>query len=206
MNVCYLRHYIPTLKIIKCSLIEPGVVAENQPNPVNDGPIGPGVIRQCMNAAIGLGYNGKHQIFHSQRLKLTTVPTESSILVAMRSHRFPLPTAIPAPFTAMNMDLSLDVTQPPVSEDMGIEWETWGEETTIDLCEIQLRFDGSVMGGSCVGLQSTPLTSPEISYICKPLTTDSQSVESLKYDHDLHPTSSSLVARSNAFAFTKAPN
>lgn len=58
VSICYLRHYIPSLKIITCSLVQPGTAVENQPNSVDEPPSESQSVRQCVHAAIGLGYNG----------------------------------------------------------------------------------------------------------------------------------------------------
>jgi hypothetical protein len=44
----------------------------------------------------------------------------------------------------MSLSLSLDLSQPsPPDPIPSVEWEAWGEEATIDLCEVQLGFDGT---------------------------------------------------------------
>lgn len=65
---------------------------------------------------------------------------ESSILVAMRSQLYPTPDQEPQ-FDTMDLNLSLDMPQPPLPQSQ-TEWEAWGEESTIELCEVQLGFDG----------------------------------------------------------------
>jgi hypothetical protein len=58
LNMCYLRPYMPSLKAMKCSLTQPSVVIENQPHSMHDFSNGPGGVRICIDASIGLGYNG----------------------------------------------------------------------------------------------------------------------------------------------------
>jgi len=58
LHMCYLRTYIPSLRVMKCSLTQPSVVMESQPQPMHDLPNGPGGIRVCTSASIGLAYNG----------------------------------------------------------------------------------------------------------------------------------------------------
>lgn len=58
LHVCYFRAYMPNLKVMKCSLTQPSIVLENQPNVMQDVPGGPGGVRVCKSASIGLGYNG----------------------------------------------------------------------------------------------------------------------------------------------------
>lgn len=57
VNVCYFRHYMPSLKIITCSLEQPGTVLDSQAHLVQDKSLN--TARQCFCAAIGLGYNGE---------------------------------------------------------------------------------------------------------------------------------------------------
>jgi len=57
VNVCYFRHYIPSLKILSCSLEQPGVILESQAHLVQDK--SSNAARQCFCATIGLGYNGE---------------------------------------------------------------------------------------------------------------------------------------------------
>jgi hypothetical protein len=92
LQVCYLRAYIPLMKIMSCSLQQPCVTVENHPTPVYDVANGPGGIKFCSNAAIGLTYN------------------EPSILIAMRSHLFPLPTASTPAYNAMDLSLPLELS------------------------------------------------------------------------------------------------
>lgn len=65
---------------------------------------------------------------------------ESSILVAMRSRLYPTPDQ-ESQFGSMDLNLSLDMPQIPLQQSR-TEWEAWGEESTIELCEVQLGFDG----------------------------------------------------------------
>jgi hypothetical protein len=46
------------------------------------------------------------------------------------------------------MDLSggVDLTNPTPSDQKTVEWENWEEEHSIELFELQLRFDGLIMG------------------------------------------------------------
>ena len=65
LNMCYLRPYMPSLKVMKCSLTQPSVVIENQPQSMHDfsDPVG---VRVCINASIGLGYSGTFYTLSSQ--------------------------------------------------------------------------------------------------------------------------------------------
>ena len=144
LNMCYLRAYMPSLKVMKCSLTQPTVVMENQPPSIHDPPNGPGGVRVCIAASIGLAYNGTFSALSSSSQTFAENPSESSILVAMRSHLYPSSNAVPSSFNTMDLGLSLDMSQPSAPEPVSsVEWESWGEETTIELCEVQLGFDGS---------------------------------------------------------------
>ncbi|KAF9013889.1 hypothetical protein BDQ17DRAFT_1230808 [Cyathus striatus] len=129
VNICYFRDYIPTLKMIKSPINVPQRVLENK-NPVPDESFHPlSGLRMCTDAAIGLAYS------------------DETILIATRSRRVPtpsLPTAPDSSFNSMNFDVPVDVSQQETVPD----WEMWGEECTIELTEIQLRFDyvSNIMG------------------------------------------------------------
>lgn len=47
----------------------------------------------------------------------------------------------------MDISLSMDANQ-PVDADSALsnEWEAWGHEPIIDLCEVQVGFDGNYIG------------------------------------------------------------
>lgn len=46
----------------------------------------------------------------------------------------------------MDLSLSLDVAQSFDSDAVSSpDWEAWGEEATIELCEIQMGFDGATI-------------------------------------------------------------
>jgi hypothetical protein len=58
LNIYYFRDYVPSVKVISSSLLQPEVMVENRPHPAHDLTNGLDGIRLCVNAAIGLGYNG----------------------------------------------------------------------------------------------------------------------------------------------------
>ncbi|KAI0807750.1 hypothetical protein C8Q74DRAFT_1379221 [Fomes fomentarius] len=77
--------------------------------------------RICTKAAIGLGYQ------------------ESTILIAMRSRLLPPQ----QPQSSTDLGLPLDVSQTQFSETShAAEWEVWGEEQTILLCEVRIEYRG----------------------------------------------------------------
>ncbi|TFK42513.1 hypothetical protein BDQ12DRAFT_676334 [Crucibulum laeve] len=149
-HACYFRQYSPTLKIIKCSLLSPTLRLEGQPVPVNGPVAGSGAIRECVDAAVGLGYG------------------ESSILVAMHSRRIPPQSAAIPPFDAMDIDVPIALQ--PTTDSAPSDWDTWGEEQFIDLCEIQFKHYPIALGydGMQIGLFTNPL--PPLPYPGKCLT------------------------------------
>jgi hypothetical protein len=42
----------------------------------------------------------------------------------------------------MNLTLPLTLEMPSSEPELAIEWETWGEDSSIELCEVRLDFDG----------------------------------------------------------------
>jgi len=78
------------------------------------------------------------------------VASESSILVAMRSRRYPTSDSLkPAAYNDLDLGISLDIpqSQDPSPEEHvpPLEWGALAEEQTIELCEVKLRFDGTYM-------------------------------------------------------------
>ncbi|KAJ7774920.1 hypothetical protein B0H16DRAFT_1362208 [Mycena metata] len=132
VTVCYLRQYSPSIRMISCPLTEPSSAREGLPNPVEQVSNRSGSIKMCTRAAIGLAYN------------------ESAIMVATRSRVLPSP-GKDSSLTSMDLTLPLNLEIPSSEPDLVIEWDTWGEESSIELCEVRLDFDGMV-------LSTTPLS------------------------------------------------
>lgn len=76
--------------------------------------------------------------------------TETSIIIATYSRRLPAPlkTTVPAvtPFNSMDLSVSVDMLQHQAQGPNPSDWETSGEERFIELSEVQILFDGSIMG------------------------------------------------------------
>ncbi|KAJ7940556.1 hypothetical protein B0H13DRAFT_1938690 [Mycena leptocephala] len=125
VTICYLRQYAPSMRMISCPLSEPGSAAEGHPNPVEQVSNRPGSIKICTRAAIGLAYN------------------ESAIVIATRSRV--LPSSRDSSLNSMNLTLPLTLEMPSSEPELAIEWETWGEDSSIELCEVRLDFDGMVI-------------------------------------------------------------
>lgn len=70
---------------------------------------------------------------------------DPSILIAMRSQVFPLTSSSPAPDQfPLDLGLSLDI-EPDLVESYPTAQEDYMEESIIEICEVQLLFDGMVM-------------------------------------------------------------
>ncbi|KAF7338233.1 hypothetical protein MVEN_02048500 [Mycena venus] len=122
VTICYLRQYFPSLRMISCPLSEPASSAEGQPNPLEQTSNRPGSVKICTRAAIGLAYN------------------ELSIVVATRSRV--LPSTRDNSLNSMNLTLPLTLEIPSSEPELATEWETWGEESCIELCEVRLDWEG----------------------------------------------------------------
>ena len=63
------------------------------------------------------------------------------ILVAMRSKLLPSHGAAQALQNAVDLGLTMDINQPQLLDsNLSHEWELWGEEQTISLCEIRIEY------------------------------------------------------------------
>ncbi|KIK08291.1 hypothetical protein K443DRAFT_672780 [Laccaria amethystina LaAM-08-1] len=136
VQLCYLRLYAPSVTFIKCSLKYPGIATENQPSNTERSE-GSKASRLCVDAAVGLNYN------------------ESSVLIAMHSHCIPSLSAVPSHVEAMGHGVQDESTRHP-NADLCNDWETWGEESSIELCEVQIEFNGTTMA-----LATRPLSPPD---------------------------------------------
>ncbi|KAF8212153.1 hypothetical protein K438DRAFT_1806059 [Mycena galopus ATCC 62051] len=123
VTICYLRQYVPSLRMISCPLFEPASSGEGQPNPLEQVSNRPGSVKICTRAAIGLAYN------------------EPSIMVATRSRVLPS-CARDSSLNSMNLNLPLALEMPSLEPEVAIEWETWGEDSCIELCEVRLDWEG----------------------------------------------------------------
>ncbi|KAG5647224.1 hypothetical protein DXG03_000759 [Asterophora parasitica] len=122
VKIHYFRHYVPNMLVLSRSIAQPGATIEGSPQAGGDAITG---IRQCFRAAIGLGYN------------------ESSILIATRSYYIPPPLIHDPQFTSLNPE---ELGQPLAADIQAMEWESWGEEATINLCELTIKYNGANIG------------------------------------------------------------
>ncbi|OJA14296.1 hypothetical protein AZE42_10485 [Rhizopogon vesiculosus] len=130
LNVYYLRTHASSLRSFTSSLVQPYYTAENHPQAAHERPQGPKTSRLCVAASFGFIFS------------------EFSILVAMRSRRYPLSDTLRAASdNSLDLGLSLDMPadnqldeRPPL-----LDWNAYEEEHMIELCEVKLRFDGMFM-------------------------------------------------------------
>ncbi|THH20782.1 hypothetical protein EW146_g628 [Bondarzewia mesenterica] len=136
-NIYYIRHGTSSFKVLNCSLTQPDQSQESQlaPQPF-EMPSGSGGVKTCVSAAIGLAYN------------------ESSILIATQSRTVPPP--ISTSSFSIDTSLPIDISQPDqVSDSLGADdWDDWGQEPAINLCEVRIGFDCETMS-----LSTNPLPS-----------------------------------------------
>ncbi|KAF8965263.1 hypothetical protein BDZ97DRAFT_1918412 [Flammula alnicola] len=159
VHLTYIRIYATGIRSIKRTLAYSGISSETVPS-VDVGE-NPNNTRQCIDAAIGIGYN------------------ETSIFIATHSRRMPPPSrpalAVPS-FNSMELSLPVDLTNSSPPDQKTIEWENWGEERTIELFEVQLRFDGVSMALAVSAIPSLECTAPLTSlvFLCGPPPQSSQ--------------------------------
>lgn len=115
-NLCYLEHY-RQLRVISCSLDQNGATSGVTQL---DETISKHVSKHCTLASIGLAYS------------------EPSIIVATRLSSLPSQFSHEPQFS----NIPVNSTDPTSSVN---EWEIWGEEDVINLCELRLQFDGTPM-------------------------------------------------------------
>ncbi|KAL0946602.1 hypothetical protein HGRIS_012801 [Hohenbuehelia grisea] len=135
VEIRYHRKQAAQFKTLSVPLSQPGRATENHAETPKDNGPPLGGMTICTHAAIGLPYQ------------------ENSILVATRSHRYPLASATDPGTT--NFDLSEHA--PPVVN-IGHDRSIWGEQGSIELAEIRLVFNGVVM--SIVAMPLPPLSYP----------------------------------------------
>ncbi|THU88421.1 hypothetical protein K435DRAFT_842205 [Dendrothele bispora CBS 962.96] len=151
VTLCYMRNYMPTLKMLSCSLLKPDQAVENAPRQFTDSQTDVGSVRMCINASIGIPYN------------------DSSFIIAMRSQVFPSNTSPPNHNQFSSMDLSMPMETEVQSDPLLDMKEDCTEESSIELCEIQLKLDGVTMRLSAEPLppiQGNPAKLRDMYFIC----------------------------------------
>lgn len=148
VHLTYIRFYLPGIRFIKRHLPFTGISTEM--GNVMDVGDNSNNTRRCIDAAIGIGYNGKIITMLSPFcLNTHIISAETSVFIATHSSRVPPPTrqatSMPS-FNSMDLSVPVDLTGMNPPDQKVIEWDNWGEERTIELFEVTLRFDGSSMG------------------------------------------------------------
>lgn len=143
MNVCYFRHHGTIFKIITSSLLQPGTTSERPSQFGKDSDLNN---KRCFRAAIGLHYNGNLSSIPAHKSNLSLFLAESSVIIATRSSFPPPPLAdVESQFNPADITFSMDMPQEPSLEIQSMEWESWCEESTINLCEVKFKFDSMQM-------------------------------------------------------------
>ncbi|KAI5123618.1 hypothetical protein M0805_003433 [Coniferiporia weirii] len=135
-NVYYTHTQFEQVKMLSASLSRRSSSQEGQkrlPGERIDGSRGLG---RCVHAAIGFGYD------------------ESSILIATYSSFVPSPPSELVSSQAADLTMSLGMTQPLSEPVMSSEWETWRDDSIIEVCEVNISTQGFLLS-----LSTTPLPS-----------------------------------------------
>lgn len=144
VNVCFLPPAVSTLKILKAPLTQPTMVSENGPQYVDETPTSWGQ-RLCVCAGVGLNYSGVCESTLLSSILSNDTCAESIILIATRSALLPPSPTGQDSDNAVNLVLPLEA--PFQKEDSrSVNWELWGEESTIELCELSIETNGIFVG------------------------------------------------------------
>ncbi|KAL0581552.1 pseudouridine synthase pus4 [Marasmius crinis-equi] len=189
---CFVRHYSTAMKMFSCSLLErcrsTESVTKLDQEPTSD----INSIHTCLSAAICLNYS------------------DSSILVAMRSQNHPLP-------VPNHQHDPLELGIPAEADDAGAEalegvLEDFEEDSIIELCEVQLRFDGVAMSLSTCPLpaiQTAEKKLKDLHFIPHPPTDrtrqSSPTVHLVASFFDFHDYVSLPASEVHCYTFTRQP-
>ncbi|KAF9265473.1 hypothetical protein L218DRAFT_957050 [Marasmius fiardii PR-910] len=167
--LCYLRHYSTSIKMLSCSLLQQSNCTERVSKLDQEPTSDINSIQTCVSAALSLNFS------------------DSSIIVATRSRNHPLP----LPTTRFNpMDLGL-AGEPDETgaEALDSILEDYEEQATIELCEVQFKFDGQTMSLSTRPLSSIQTAKrklKDLHFVAQPLTGPSPSVYLIASFFDFH--------------------
>ncbi|KAG7092557.1 hypothetical protein E1B28_008906 [Marasmius oreades] len=157
--LCYVRHYSTSIKMLSCSLLQQSnatePVSKLDQEPTSD----INSIQTCVSAAISLNFS------------------DPSIIVATRSQKCPLPLPTPQ-FNHMDLGLTGEPDESG-AEALDSVLEDYEEHATIELCEVQLKFDGLAMSLSTRPLpviQTAERKLKDLHFIVQPPTRPSPSV------------------------------
>ncbi|KAH8833679.1 hypothetical protein DL96DRAFT_1577965 [Flagelloscypha sp. PMI_526] len=145
IRVLYLRDYLPQFLAFKSRLNHHVVMYEMAQS---EDPLlhETGFNRICTHAAIGPTY-------------------DNTLLIATRSRRYPSSqhaVATPLPVADATAAMDLDATEVEWND----QWDHWGEEETIELAEVALKFNGTMMLLQVKPLEPIQLAQSTLSRLC----------------------------------------
>ncbi|EPS98539.1 hypothetical protein FOMPIDRAFT_143657 [Fomitopsis schrenkii] len=119
ISVCFLPPQVPSLKIAKASLLQTSPLQDAQPKDTLPATVGS---RVCVAASIYMGYN------------------DPTLLVAMRSKVLSPQRVHESTYTPINLDIPLDISPVDPSYEVPLtpEWDLWGEDSVINVCEVRM--------------------------------------------------------------------
>ncbi|THH09465.1 hypothetical protein EW145_g1983 [Phellinidium pouzarii] len=125
---------IDQVKMLSVSLSRRSSSREGQERPPGERVDGARGLGRCVRAAIGFGYD------------------ESSILVATHSSFVPSAASESTPSSTADLTMSLSMNPPILEPVVTSEWETWRDESIIEVCEVSISIQGFLLS-----LVTTPL-------------------------------------------------
>ncbi|CAA7271639.1 unnamed protein product [Cyclocybe aegerita] len=158
IHLTYYRQFLSGIRTMKRSLSFNGLTLENAAG-ASEIPEGQHSPRQCVRAAIGMGYNDVSILVATNtcRMQSTTPP--------------PAPIMAPPPFNSMDLSIPIAIPETHPQDHKSPEWDAWGEDNALDIYEIQLRFDGLTMIFTSNLISTLDHGSPiisDISFMCAP--------------------------------------
>ncbi|KAI3610536.1 pseudouridylate synthase 4 [Moniliophthora roreri] len=142
--LCYFRHGASNFKMLSCSLSKPSFTNESTSKTETEVANDLNTVRICTSAALALNYYGKcsRSFLRAPPTKSVT-STDSFIIVATRSQKYPLPLTN-GQYNPIDISAPIDLDQTRMEVLRNIP-EDYEEESTIDLCAVQLNFNGAMM-------------------------------------------------------------
>lgn len=124
------------MKVAKASLLQTSPLQDAYPKDTLPATVGP---RICVAASIYLGYNGTCLALPS--FLANNILIDPVILVAMRSKVLPPQRVNESTYTTMNLDMPLDINNVGPSYEVPLtpEWDLWGEDSVINVCEVRIK-------------------------------------------------------------------
>ncbi|OCH92234.1 hypothetical protein OBBRIDRAFT_773705 [Obba rivulosa] len=154
IHVCFTSPLHPGLKILRASLLQASATADASPVAAHeDLSSRPGGQKVCVRAAIGLSYN------------------DPTIVIAMRSHLLPPRHTEWTLHDPMSLGTPLEMAHNSATDDpYAPEWEMWGEDSTIQLCEVHLDHKGATRLATkpIAPLSDARLQLADLVFVCEP--------------------------------------